>query len=618
VAQLPSLLAALLLLCVSFYFFRKARKSVLTRVIFCCLVFASVFLLLSFAAAYYFTGSGIDEAALYHLSYGLSGSGFKEYTGLIVTMSGLLLICCGALFWATTRWKQQRVNKSRPTATLLYGSLVASLLFNPAISDLYHAYQRVAAPSQQANLQASASFYQHYKKPFIKSTSNKHKNIVFIYAESLERTYFNEASFPGLIKELRKLEKISTYFTDIRQVSGTGWTVAGMTASQCGIPLATPSHGNSMSGMDRFLSSAVCLGDLLNQTNYQLEYMGGADIRFAGKHKLLKTHGFEQISGRDELAPKLPDANYKTGWGLYDDSLFAMVYQRFTELSQAGGNFGLFTLTLDTHHPNGHPSATCKEKVYGDGSNPILNAVACSDFLIADLVNKIKQSPHADNTLVVVASDHLAMRNTASDLLQKQQRRNLFMIIDLANPAPTAINKVGSSLDIGATVIPFLGFRGEIGLGRNLLDPEASKAERVYIHANLRNWRQPILSFWDFPKLRNSLELNIERRYASIDDRKFKIPMLIEFEDASVSTIKFEFDKSSGHKSLVQHRQEISDTQQFILIDSCAHVSQLDRSLGGNGFCLLAGQGKRYSKIARLSTNISFTADETRNLLTIQ
>jgi hypothetical protein len=33
------------------------------------------------------------------------------------------------------------------------------------------------------------------------------------------------------------------------------------------------------------------------------------------------------------------------------------------------------TLTLDTHHPDGHPSRSCDGSIYRDGSNPILNAV---------------------------------------------------------------------------------------------------------------------------------------------------------------------------------------------------------------------------------------------------
>ena len=127
-------------------------------------------------------------------------------------------------------------------------------------------------------------FLEFYKPSKIKQISQK-RNLVYIYAESLERTYFDESLFPGLIKELRHLESVSTSFTQIKSVYGTQWTVAGLTASQCGIPLVTPSHGNSMSGMDAFLPNTICLGDLLSEEGYELSYLSGSSADFAGTEK---------------------------------------------------------------------------------------------------------------------------------------------------------------------------------------------------------------------------------------------------------------------------------------------------------------------------------------------
>jgi phosphoglycerol transferase len=459
------------------------------------------------------------------------------------------------------------------------------------------------------------SFYKYYRKPNIFATENVHKNIVFIYAESLERTYFDKSIFPGLIKGLRELEAESTYFTNIKQVVNTGWTLAGMTASQCGIPLVTPSHGNSMSGMDKFLSSAVCIGDLLNDNGYHLNYMGGASLDFAGKGKLYKTHGFTNVIGRDELLTKLENEDYQSGWGLYDDSLLEMGYKRFVDLSEAGDKFGLFLLTLDTHHPNGRPSESCKGKEYKDASNEILNAVACSDYLISNFIKKITTSKYADNTLIVLTSDHLAMRNTASDLLESKERSNLFMIIDPAKEGFTEISTVGSTLDVGATLLPFLGYSGDLGLGRNLLNEELLEKDRLFIHSNLNKWRQSIGSFWDFPKIQGSLKVNIDEKYVSIDSRQFGFPIFIELNRDLESTLKFQFDKSPGHKSLVQHRKELDDSTYFILIDKCANTKELDELLDEDGFCIMAGEGKKYTTIGRLEKNITYTYDEIRNLL---
>ncbi len=598
------------------WLFSRIKSSKFGAGVFSILVFCSMVLFVAYAVATYFTGNGIDEATLYHLKYGLGGAGFFEYSWLIAVTTGVLM--AGTFYLSKVVSKPKVARSSKPIYSFLTLPFIfTSLLMNPATIDVYRLLDTSWVSGDPSSQEIPASFYEYFKAPYIKKSDGQHKNVVFIYAESLERTYFDEALFPGLIKGLRGLESKSTYFTDIRQVASTGWTVAGMTASQCGVPLFTSSHGNSMSGMDQFLPSAVCLGDLLNQSGYELNYMGGASLDFAGKGKLFNSHGFDSVLGRDELMPQLDNTDYKTGWGLYDDSLFEMAYRRYLELSEAGDKFGLFMLTLDTHHPNGHPSASCKGTEYNDGSNEILNAVACSDYLITSFVERIAQSPYAEDTVVVVVSDHLAMRNTAYDRLSTADRRNLFMILDPDNTEAQEINSVGSTLDVGATLLPFLGYEGDIGFGRNLLNDEMSEADTVFIHTNLRRWKPAVTALWGFPEIKDHMVINVDNEFVSIDGRDFRMPILVELNDQLQSILKFQFYSSPGHKSLIEHRKQLKDDQYFLMIDECRNAKNVDRSLGEKGFCLLAGRGDEYTRITRQHENITYTADEIRQLLNI-
>jgi phosphoglycerol transferase len=606
---------SILLLIAGLFIFTKAKSLKITTGVFFMMVLTSVILFIAHGVADYFTGNGIDEATIYHLKYGLSDAGFLEYSWLILTTVIALILAVYFSFQAIL--KRNNDKEAHPSNSLLSFSFVSiSLLLNPASIDIFTLKANSLISEDNLNSRIPSYFYEYYRLPSIRESQNEHKNIVYIYAESLERTYFDTALFPGLINGIRKLEaKNSISFTNIKQVDGTGWTIAGITASQCGIPLFTPSHGNSMSGMDQFLSSAVCLGDLLNEEGYQLNYIGGASLNFAGKEKFFKTHGFSNLWGRDELLPKLKNKAYTTGWGLYDDSLLTMAYNRFIELSETGDKFGLFTLTLDTHHPKGHSSKSCKGTEYKDASNPILNAAACSDYLISNFINKITNSPYADKTIIVLTSDHLSMRNTAYDLLQKGDRRNLFMIIDPRNNKAKEIKTVGSTLDIAPTLLSFLGYKGSIGLGRDLLNNEESEKDRLFIHSNLKKWRQQISEFWDFPKIQGNLNIDINNQVVSIEKRNFKIPILIELNENLQSTLKFEFDKSRGHKSLVEYRKKLGKNDYFLLIDKCKNLLELDSSLGEKGFCFLAGQGKRYTKRLKLNNNITWTASDLMAML---
>ena len=615
---------SLSLFVVGVYLFRKT-KSLTKNIFFYTMVIFSFTGYILYGISDYFTGNGIDESIIFHLKYGLQGAGFREYSDLIFKTIGVILLSSILLTWILVRRAKSNSHWIF-NRTISYLLVLLALLANPITSNVHSLLLSKADTVDPQKIYREPhitksnliDFNKFYLEPAIIKSTNETKNLVVIYAEGLERTYFDETTFPGLVPRLRELESKSTYFTNIKQVPGTGWTIGGMVASQCGIPLFTPSHGNSMAGMDVFLPSAICFGDLLHGEGYDLVYYGGADLAFAGKGKFYSTHKFNEIAGRDELLPALEDKSYINGWGLYDDSLFDLAYDRFVELSAKGKKFGLFLLTLDTHHPKGHPSQSCQQIVYRDGSNPILNAVACSDYLISKFVNKLRQSPYSDQTIVVVLSDHLALRNTAYNDLTKSERTDLFMIMEPKVNRATQINKLGSTLDIAPTILPFIGYRGSIGLGRNLRDTAQSTSDIEKIQQNLLAWEPMIADFWNFPKIRNFVEIDITEKKLTIDDRTFDIPVLIGLSNELVTTLEFPPNGSEGHKDIIDNYLMSDDTRPFILIDHCANLYKYDKNLGYTGFCLLAANGSNYVKKMRLYGNLKFTSNGIRRLLNLK
>jgi phosphoglycerol transferase len=526
---------SLFLLVVALLLARRSGRSKWQSALLFAASVVAVVLLISYAAADYFTGEGINLATIYHLRYGLGGAGFGEYRGLILScLCGLILAPAMLAYWCFSKTDQAR----RPR--VLMGSLfliVGSLATNPVVWNVVE----LAKPIEPA----TADFLRHYRTPRIVPISDNHPNFVFIFAESLERTYFDESLFPGLVKELRLIENAGHSFTNIRELAGTGFTMGGIVASLCGVPLSTPANANSMSGMDAFLPGAIGLTDLLHeQAGYHFAFMGGANLLFGGKDKFLETHRFDEKVGFSELHGLIPDKSYINNWGLYDDTLLDMAFQKFTELSQQGKRFGLFVLTLDTHHPNGHVSATVANARYGEGKNSMLNAVAASDALLASFIRRIQESAFGRNTVVVIASDHLAMNNVASDLLQKGERRNLFIVLDPRNAVGAKIPRLGSTLDTGSTLLPYLGFRGVIGLGRDLQDPGTSDEEIAHIHRKetVPSWREELMKLWEFPKLKESLSFSDDPAEVALDGRRFRAPVLIEFDHDHQTRLRFEFD----------------------------------------------------------------------------
>lgn len=593
------LILSLILLALSVFFNRKTNLIKINRGLFSLLIFVSAILNIAYVVSDYFTANGIDDSVLYHVKYGLGGAGFSEYRGLIISAIFFLILAFALSVWTfMARSRHSAGHKKYIYAAFIL--VLVSTLISPASADLYNLFL-----TQKTETVVESEFYKYYTEPSIERVGER-KNLVFIYAESLENTYFDNELFPGLIKELRDTEAITTHFTNISQVMGTEWTMAGVVGSQCGISLVTPSQGNSMSGMDKFLPSVVCMGDLLKQKKYYLAFYGGADLKFAGKGKFFTTHKFDEIKGIDQLSPMLQYQSYMSGWGLHDDTLLDMVYKRFLKLSKEQKNFALFTLTLDTHHPNGYPSPRgCRGIKYKDGSNEILNAVACSDHLISGLIKKILESPYGSNTVIVLVSDTLAMRNTAYDLLIKGDRKNLFMVFESGSKKRRIIDKAGSTLDIGTTLLPFIGFKSEIGLGRDLTLKRSDFNEIV---ARLESWRPDFAKFWDFPKIQDNIEINLSKPYIIIDGRTFEVPLLVEVNENLETTLMFKL----GTYEVRDHIQSLDKDKAFLLVDACKTASELGGSFGEFGGCIVAGKNGKYWNIGDIlkPSDEGFVKDE--------
>jgi len=414
------------------------------------IIIGLVFLHLLLAAVYFisdsFTGNGFDESVVYFLHTGADGLEMSGYRYLFVSTALLILLC---LYFCIRLGGNRYLNHPKNAIKVLAANfgLVTLLFFQPAF-----------------NVLATLPLYDMVSSKF--STSIEpvvpgdieiphKKNIVFLYLESFERSFLDEAQFPGLAPNLGALEKLGLAFTNIDTAYGARWTIAGMVASQCGLPLSEMSNANEPGS---FMPGAVCLGDTLKQNGYVTSYLGGASLRFGGKGNFYETHQFDSVQGLGHFIQALPfETTVNSEWGLYDDDLYPLAWQEYTRLGARNEPFALFLLTLDTHPPNGLPSSSCDDIQYGDGENAMLNALHCSDQLAANFIRQLLASETADETIVVVASDHLVMANTASEQLKRHpKRRNLFFILE-KNGRQDSLDRHASLFDIAPTLLSVLG-----------------------------------------------------------------------------------------------------------------------------------------------------------------
>jgi hypothetical protein len=534
------------------------------------------------------TGDGINDSVFYHLHTGLGGGDVSQYYPLIAgSLLGFMALCFGC--WRLYRALLQG-RKPRAWADLaVLGLLAASVLGNPTSVDVGRYLARQHLTAQQT---------EGFVDPEILARPVTRKNLIVVYLESLERSYFDETVFPGLIEDLRPIEAKGQSFTGLGQSIGAGFTIGGMVASQCGVPLIISGSENSMQ-VSRFMTGATCLGDLLKAEGYRTEYLGGSLGEFAGKGSFYESHGFDEVTGLEDLKPQLANPDYLGPWGLQDDTLFGLARDRIDTLAAGPDPFAMVMLTLDTHHPDGHANTnrSCQDVSYGDGSNAMLTSIKCADRLAAEFVEDLLASPVAKDTVIVLASDHLAMVNGATSQLAKVERNNFFVIL---NPGakPETIARKGSTLDIGPTIMAALGYDvPQIGFGVNLLGPASTLAEihpegsaRIDLFADyLMGFQAVYARMWDYPKIGEGFYVNIEGMQVQFGQAAFKLPALMQL-DAEGGIADVVLDDPRANRSLSAVALETDPATPFLWFDRCTTLAVLvpDQTVP-DGLCLGSG-----------------------------
>ena len=336
-------------------------------------------------------------------------------------------------------------------------------------------------------------FNQEYHDPkYVQFNLKKPNNLVLIYVEGLESTYSNEKLFKrDLLAKLNKLKANSLSFEQFEQVQGASWSIAGLVASQCGIPLKSISiFGLDLSyqSTTNFLSNATCLSDVLASHGYQNVFLQGSNLRFQGFGHFLKTHHYNSIYGKEEWRHKGVKNNQMIGWGLPDDLLFQHAKSTLTKLISEKKPFNLTIFTVDTHGPTGSLNTNCRQ----NGGQSFDDIVECTANEIAEFISFIAKQGWLEQLTIVVMGDHLAMGNPAISKLQSSPNRYVFNLIVSDKKLSKNTNSI-THYDMFPTILSALGFNfsgNGLALGRtalglatsNLFSERLAKLNMIYNH----------------------------------------------------------------------------------------------------------------------------------------
>lgn len=450
-----------------------------------------LFLVLGEGVSYYLQADTFNAQFFANLNLANLGTGLRAFPAMIggglAVFAVMVVVCAGLLAWVWRRGRHAGATPSNGPAVVALVILVFTVLgVDSAPRRLIGYLTRVEQSQHFADTpqgRSVAALLDLHPVPPKRVVAAPGKNLVLLYLESGERIYWDPKVFPGLTPNLDRLRKEGLDFSGFETFSGATYTIAGMFASQCGIPLfSSPFAGldavaTNDTNRTTFHPKLTCLGNVLHKAGYTQVYMGGAPIQFSNKGLFYREHGYDEALGLQQLEAraggKLPEA----GWGLYDSALFQVALAKYRQLEAAGKPFNLSMITLDTHPPHGRPSPGCPK--YAANPNSMLQAVHCTDYLVGKFIAALKKQPGWKNTVVVIMSDHLMMRNDAEPLYPKGYHRQPALLVLNAGQGARPVRMY--HMGIAPTLLDLMGVRTNATFiaGADRSAPDAQGSELV-------------------------------------------------------------------------------------------------------------------------------------------
>ena len=282
----------------------------------------------------------------------------------------------------------------------------------------------------------------------------KRLNVVVLILESFSKEYigfYNNPSFKGGIERgsltpfLDSLLAQSVTYT-YSYASGRK-SIDAMPSVLSSIPMliepyvVTPYATNEVSS----------LADCLNRKGYTTAFFHGAPNGSMGFQAFARAAHFNRYYGMDEYNGE--DA-FDGTWAIWDEEFLQFFAHTMDTLPQP---FLTTVFTASSHHPFKIP--TRYEGHFPQGTIPLHQCVAYTDFALRRFFDYASQQPWFDNTLFVLTADHTNQLTTP----EYRNTRGLFAVpIAFYSPARLApdVRSQGavSQIDIMPSVLNFLGY----------------------------------------------------------------------------------------------------------------------------------------------------------------
>lgn len=464
-----------------------------------------IFLLLGFSFFLYFSLQYLldnweeltVEEILYHIKSPMGGAseGLVQLFILSVLLPAVGLSVLLIFFYFLPEKKFPLISRTiffaKKKMYLGFCFFIALLFFSLTLIDAWDSISLGSYLSSQ--LRSSKFIEENYVDPkgIELHFPEKKRNLIYIYMESTELTFMDEAhggAFPdNLLPEMTALSKEGEDFSGAGEsrnggiaLPGATWTMGAIFAQSTGLPLKISIEQNSMDSQKAFFPSVTAIQDILKEEGYTQKFLLGSVGYFGGRELYMKDHGDVKVEDfsywkRKNKFPK----DYWVNWGFEDEKLYSYAREELSNLAKEDKPFNLTLLTVDTHFPDGYVCRLCQNN-YPD--NQYANVYRCASRQVTDFVNWIKKQDFYENTTIVISGDHPTMDRDFCDHVPKSYQRKVYTVfLNAAAKRKERNKREYATFDYFPTTLAAMGVEipgNRLGLGTDLFSGESTLTEK--------------------------------------------------------------------------------------------------------------------------------------------
>lgn len=187
------------------------------------------------------------------------------------------------------------------------------------------------------------------------------------------------------------------------------------------------------------------IADALRKEGYQTRFIYGGDANFANTRAYLYSTGFNEVADEREVNY----GGHRSKWGSADDAVLNWASDAIIERMDGGKPTFDVILTLSSHEPFEVPYNRLKDEQF--------NAYAFTDEEIGSFVERMRESEHWDNTLIVIIPDHGCPYPNASTYSSAERHQIPMVWVGGAIKEPLNLEDHASQTDLAATLLSQLG-----------------------------------------------------------------------------------------------------------------------------------------------------------------